>query len=115
MSDSALDFILLDPPADALSLSNEAAADHVANVQRWLEDAVIGLNLCPFAKAVHVKRQVRYVVSRATMDGDVLDHLENQGVGGAVMTGYRAAIADGDCPHCWTPCEAYPTIIDSVF
>ncbi|WP_104657317.1 DUF1415 domain-containing protein [Ralstonia insidiosa] len=75
MSDSALDFILLDPPADALSLSNEAAAHHVANVQRWLEDAVIGLNLCPFAKAVHVKRQVRYVVSRAKMDGDVLDHL----------------------------------------
>ena len=25
----------------------------------------------------------------------VLEHLENQGVGGAVMTGYRAAIADG--------------------
>jgi hypothetical protein len=28
----------------------------------WLERAVIGLNLCPFAKAVHVKSQVRYVV-----------------------------------------------------
>ncbi|WP_247305794.1 DUF1415 domain-containing protein [Ralstonia pseudosolanacearum] len=66
---------LLDPPADALNLSADAAAELVGNVQRWLEDAVIGLNLCPFAKAVHVKQQVRYVVSRATMDGDVLDHL----------------------------------------
>ena len=32
----------------------------------WLEKAVIGLNLCPFAKAVHVKKQIRYVVSSAT-------------------------------------------------
>ncbi|WP_439892403.1 DUF1415 domain-containing protein [Ralstonia sp. 25C] len=75
MPDSTPDFTLLDPSADALPLSENAAAAHVARVQRWLEDAVIGLNLCPFAKAVHVKRQVRYVVSRATMDGDVLDHL----------------------------------------
>lgn len=33
---------------------------------RWLERAVIGLNLCPFAKGVHVKGQVHYVVSAAT-------------------------------------------------
>jgi hypothetical protein len=32
----------------------------------WLERAVIGLNLCPFAKAVHKKGQVRFVVSDAT-------------------------------------------------
>lgn len=31
----------------------------------WLERAVIGLNLCPFAKSVHVKGQIHYVVSRA--------------------------------------------------
>jgi hypothetical protein len=75
VSSHAPDFVLLDPPADALSLNADDAAHHVAHVQRWLEDAVIGLNLCPFAKAVHVKQQVRYAVSRATMDGDVLDHL----------------------------------------
>lgn len=34
-------------------------------VQHWLEKAVIGLNLCPFAKAVHVRNQVRFVVSAA--------------------------------------------------
>ena len=33
--------------------------------QAWLEKAVIGLNLCPFAKAVYVKQQIRYVVSSA--------------------------------------------------
>lgn len=32
----------------------------------WLERAVIGLNLCPFAKGVHVKHQIRYMVSTAT-------------------------------------------------
>ncbi|MCM5680224.1 DUF1415 domain-containing protein [Schlegelella sp. S2-27] len=37
----------------------------VAATRRWLERAVIGLNLCPFAKAVYVKEQVRYVVSPA--------------------------------------------------
>ncbi len=38
----------------------------VADVRVWLEKAVIGLNLCPFAKSVHIKNQIRYVVSKAT-------------------------------------------------
>lgn len=38
----------------------------IADTRRWLERAVIGLNLCPFAKAVHVKDQIRWVVSTAT-------------------------------------------------
>jgi hypothetical protein len=37
----------------------------IAATRRWLEKAVIGLNLCPFAKAVHAKGQVRYRVSAA--------------------------------------------------
>ena len=40
-------------------------ADPIADTRRWLEAAVIGLNLCPFAKAVHAKGQVRYVLSEA--------------------------------------------------
>jgi len=32
----------------------------------WLERAVIGLNLCPFAKAVHVRGQIRWVLSDVT-------------------------------------------------
>jgi len=34
-------------------------------MRRWLEKAVIGLNLCPFAKSVYIKDQVRFVVSDA--------------------------------------------------
>ena len=36
---------------------------------------MIGLNLCPFAKAVHVKRQIRYVVSDATTPEALADEL----------------------------------------
>jgi hypothetical protein len=38
----------------------------------WLERAVIGLNLCPFAKAVHVRSQIRYVVSSASAPEQLL-------------------------------------------
>lgn len=38
----------------------------IQDMRRWLERAVIGLNLCPFAKSVHVRGQVHYVVSLAT-------------------------------------------------
>ena len=44
----------------------------------WLEKAVIGLNLCPFAKAVYVKNQVRMVVSHARHADDLLDELDKE-------------------------------------
>ncbi|PIF91845.1 hypothetical protein CLU86_2780 [Acidovorax sp. 62] len=44
----------------------------IEDTVRWLERAVIGLNLCPFAKGVHVKGQVHYVVSAATEAGTLL-------------------------------------------
>lgn len=50
----------------------------IANTQHWLEKAVIGLNLCPFAKAVVVKQQVRYVVSEATEPAQLLEELQRE-------------------------------------
>ncbi|HRO27604.1 MAG TPA: DUF1415 domain-containing protein [Luteimonas sp.] len=51
-------------------------ADRVEReVRRWLERAVIGLNLCPFAKAVHAKQQVRIVVSDASTERALLEQL----------------------------------------
>jgi hypothetical protein len=41
------------------------AEEVVAATRRWIERAVIGLNLCPFAKAVYIKEQIRYSVSPA--------------------------------------------------
>src|SRR5690606_32851909 len=46
-------------------MKTEAEDAVIAATQQWLERAVIGLNLCPFAKAVYVKQQIRYVVSAA--------------------------------------------------
>jgi hypothetical protein len=40
--------------------------DIANSVETWLERAVIGLNLCPFARAVHVRKQIRYVISDAS-------------------------------------------------
>lgn len=37
----------------------------IAETRAWVNRAVIGLNLCPFAKAVTVKNQIRYVVTEA--------------------------------------------------
>lgn len=44
--------------------SNEPLSEEsvIHATRLWLERAVIGLNLCPFAKAVHVRKQIRYVV-----------------------------------------------------
>ncbi|WP_019559521.1 DUF1415 domain-containing protein [Caldimonas taiwanensis] len=47
----------------------------IARTRHWLERAVIGLNLCPFAKAVHVRGQIRWVVSAATTTEALLQNL----------------------------------------
>ena len=50
----------------------------LAKTRHWLEAAVIGLNLCPFAKAVYVKNQVRLVVSKARHADDLLEELDRE-------------------------------------
>lgn len=52
------------------------SADHViAEIRAWVDRAVIGLNLCPFAKAVQVKGQIRYVLCASTEPEAVLSAL----------------------------------------
>ena len=58
--------------------SASIADDPIATTRRWLERAVIGLNLCPFAKAVYVKEQVRFVLSDATTPQALLAELGEQ-------------------------------------
>lgn len=63
-----------------MSTPNLNASDDeiIAATEKWLERAVIGLNLCPFAKAVHVKKQVRFVVSPATSPEQLLETLMDE-------------------------------------
>ena len=52
--------------------------DQIAETRRWLEVAVIGLNLCPFAKAVHAKRQVRFALCEAGTTEGLLQALGDE-------------------------------------
>lgn len=46
-----------------------------ADTRRWLERAVIGLNLCPFAKAVHAKARIHYAVHMPVDDASLIEAL----------------------------------------
>ena len=63
------------------ALLNDDANVMVQDTLRWLEHAVIGLNLCPFAKAVHVKGLVHCSVSAAqdlaTLQLDLMQELRD--------------------------------------
>jgi hypothetical protein len=52
-----------------------SAAHAIAETRAWVDRAVIGLNLCPFAKAVQVKGQVRYVVCASAEPEELLSAL----------------------------------------
>ena len=50
----------------------------INDTRDWVVKAVIGLNLCPFAKAVHVNERIRYVVSDATEPEALLQDLARE-------------------------------------
>jgi hypothetical protein len=50
----------------------------IRDTRDWVVKAVIGLNLCPFAKAVHVNERIRYVVSDATEPEQLLKDLARE-------------------------------------
>ena len=50
----------------------------IEDTQTWLLEAVVGLNLCPFAKAVVVKDMVRYRVCASAEPADVLAMLREE-------------------------------------
>ncbi|RZJ06787.1 MAG: DUF1415 domain-containing protein [Rubrivivax sp.] len=50
----------------------------IQDTRDWVVKAVIGLNLCPFAKAVHVNERIRYVVSEATEPEALLKDLARE-------------------------------------
>jgi uncharacterized protein len=65
-------------PSLALAHAPESAALCVNDTVQWLERAVIGLNLCPFAKGVHVKGQIHYAVTLSTSPAEVLETLRGE-------------------------------------
>lgn len=65
-------------PAVRFPVAPATETEVVAATRLWLERAVIGLNLCPFAKAVHVREQIRYAVSAAQTADELLAELEHE-------------------------------------
>ncbi len=63
-------------PAAPISAGDDAAV--MQDMVRWLERAVIDLNLCPFAKAVHTKGQIHYAVSHSTDAAGLLEDLRRE-------------------------------------
>lgn len=59
-------------------MSGPSAEEVITATRVWLERAVIGLNLCPFAKAVYTKERVRYVVSEARSIAALVADLQNE-------------------------------------
>lgn len=61
-------------------MDRSEAEEIVIATRTWLEKAVIGLNLCPFAKAPHLGGRIRYAVSVAEtpdeLRADLVDELE---------------------------------------
>ena len=60
-------------PASPTSAPNDDEV--IATTRTWIERAVIGLNLCPFARSVYVGEQLRLVVSQARTPDELLGDL----------------------------------------
>ncbi len=92
------------PPSTSVRCSSTTSATEadrrtgipIAATRRWLERAVIGLNLCPFAKAVYVKQQVRFVLSQATTPEALLDELAAE-----LLAAGITPIRNSSTPRCW--------------
>ncbi len=63
-----------------MSDTNAQEAERIAieDTQKWLLEAVVGLNLCPFAKSVVVKDMVRYRVCASSDPADLLALLREE-------------------------------------
>lgn len=56
----------------------DAAEAVLAATRLWLQRAVIGLNLCPFAKSVFNKKQIRYALTAARTPDELLAELDRE-------------------------------------
>ena len=57
----------------------EVAADTaIARTRAWVEKAVIGLNLCPFAAPVHLSGRIRFAVSAARTEDELVGDLARE-------------------------------------
>lgn len=84
-----------------MAASPDAPAAVAAETLAWVDRAVIGLNLCPFARAVRVKDQIRCVVSDATDTETLLQALCDE----------AQRLVDTDPTRCETTLLVHPQVL----
>lgn len=81
-----------------------ADADQViAATRAWIEQAVIGLGLCPFAAAPHLSNRIRYCVSTQGSSTGLLEELSRE----------LQALQAADSSHCETTLLIHPLVMTS--
>ena len=97
-------------PAEALTAvqgsqggvpDNERAGGIIAATTRWLEQAVIGLQLCPFAAGPHLNDRIRYCVSAQRSSAGLLDELSDE----------LRTLQDADPLKCETTLLIHPLVL----
>ncbi|MGC1550370.1 MAG: DUF1415 domain-containing protein [Rhodanobacter sp.] len=74
---------------------------YIEATRRWVERAVVGLNLCPFARAPFVQQKLRYAVSHARDTDGLLDDL----------CGELQSLAAADPADCETTLLIHPHVL----
>ena len=86
-------------------MTSESTEQVIAATRRWLEKAVIGLNLCPFAAAAYRHGLVRYRVSEQQTPEGLAEDLEQE---------LRRLAAD-DPSVCETSLLIHPHVLNDFF
>ncbi|MGA0588109.1 DUF1415 domain-containing protein [Dyella sp. KRB-257] len=76
-------------------------APYVEATRRWVARAVVGLNLCPFARAPFIQGRIRYAVSHARDTDALLDDL----------CGELQSLAAADAAECETTLLIHPHVL----
>ncbi|OZB60938.1 MAG: peptidase [Lysobacterales bacterium 14-68-21] len=74
---------------------------YIEATKRWVERAVVGLNLCPFARAPFIQGRIRYAVSHARDTDALLDDL----------CGELQSLAAADAAECETTLLIHPHVL----
>jgi hypothetical protein len=88
-------------PASSAPDGIESAEQVIAATRTWLEQAVIGLQLCPFAAGPHLSDRVRYRVSEQRSSVGLLDELSQE----------LQALQDADPLKCETTLLVHPQVL----
>jgi hypothetical protein len=86
----------------------------IADTRRWLERAVIGLNLCPFAKAPHAKGQVHYAVCDSAGRDDLLALLRAELIALAAADPAARETTLLVAPHGWADFLDFNDLLDAA-